>query len=204
MKIMFNLSKIPNFLLIVFILSIGISCKDQKSGKSKKNLNDQMDQLENDESFAGSDKRDDICKLLTEKDIQLVFDLSDTIEINQKKTRNAICTYDWEAPGKKFMNYSVSLNFARGGKRTKSQIDAAWQSQNKSVYKKHKPQKVSGVGDRATWSSLGGGQLRVAAKGYIFYVSHSVMVHPTEEKPDDTQGMIDKTSTLAKKVIERM
>ncbi|SHF57666.1 hypothetical protein SAMN05444483_101649 [Salegentibacter echinorum] len=53
--------------MIVFILSIGTSCKDQKREESKENLNDQMDQLENDESFAGSSKRTDICQLLTQK-----------------------------------------------------------------------------------------------------------------------------------------
>ena len=193
------LPKITSFLLFIFIISMAISCKDQKS---QKNLKDQIDQLEDDDSFAGSDKRDDICQLLTEKDIRLVFELSEKIEIKQSEDRNAICSYKWQTMDEKYN--TVMLNFASGGKRTKSQIDKAWEKQNKSVYKKHKPQSVSDVGDRASWSGLGGGQLRVAADGYIFYVSHSVMGMPGEEKPKDTQEMIDRTSTLAKQVIERM
>lgn len=204
MKIIFNLSKITNLLLIVFILSIGISCKDQKSGEIEENLNDQMDQLENDESFAGSSKRDDICQLLTKDDIRSVFQLSDSIELKQEKDRDAICSYNWEASGEKFMKYTVILNFASGGKRAANQLDKAWEKQNQTVYKKRNLQKVSGVGDKASWSDLGGGQLRVASNGYIFYVSHSIMVMPGENKPNDTQGMIDKTKTLAKQVIQRI
>ncbi|MDQ7917943.1 hypothetical protein RBU60_10180 [Mesonia sp. MT50] len=179
------------------------SCKDEKSQENGKSQIEQIDQLEDDDSFAGSSKRDDICQLLKEDDIRLVFDLSDAIEIKQEKDRDAICSYNWEASGEKFMKYTVMLNFASGGKRTKSQMDKAWEQQNKTVYSKRNMQSVSGVGDRASWSDLGGGQLRVAADGYIFYVSHSVMVMPGEDKPKDTQGMIDKTKILAKKIIER-
>lgn len=204
MKIIFNLSKITNTLLVVFVLSVVISCKDQESQDEKKDLNDQIDHLEDDKSFAGSSKRDDICKLLTKDDLRAVFNLSDAIEIEQKETKNAICSYDWEASGEKFMKFSVILNFASGGKRTANQLDKAWEKQNQTVYKKRNLQKISGVGDKASWSDLGGGQLRVAADGYIFYVSHSVMVMPGEDKPKDTQGMINKTKTLAKQVIERM
>lgn len=199
MKIPFKLPKITKLLLVVFLLSTGISCKDQKG---QKDLKKQMDQMEDGDSFAGSSKRDDICQLFTEKDIRSAFDLSDTIKVKQEKTRNVICSYEWETLGKNYMVYNVSLNFARGGKRTKSQIDKAWESQNKSVYKKHKPQNVSGVGDRASWSDLGGGQLRVASDGYIFYMSFFLI--PKNHNPMDTQEMIAKASTLTKQVIERM
>lgn len=204
MKTLFKLSKTTMLLLFVFLISIGVSCKDKEAQKKQPKELDQIDQLENDESFAGSSKRKDICQLLTEADIRSVFALSDAVEIEQDETKSAICSYKWEASGGKHMYYSVSLNFARGKKRTNSQIDAVWKGQNKKVYKRHKPQEISGVGDKASWSKLGGGQLRVASGCYIFYVSHSVMVMPGEDKPNDTQGMIDKTKTLAKAVMKRM
>lgn len=106
------------------------------------------------------------------------------------------------------MYYSVSLNFARGEKRTASQIDGVWKSQNEALYNRHQLQDVSGVGDKASWTVLGGGQLRVAAKGLIFYVSVS-LTHPTsleknKNNPKDTQVMIDKASALAKIVIKKL
>lgn len=201
---MFKLPRIFSLLMLVFLLITGISCKDQKSQESKKDLNNQIDQLEDDKNFAGSSKREDICKLLTKDDLRSVFNLSDAIKIEQKQTKKAICSYGWEASKEKFMKFSVMLNFASGGKRTANQLDKAWEKQNQTVYKKRNLQKVSGVGDKASWSDLGGGQLRVATNGYIFYVSHSIMVMPGEDKPNDTQGMIEKTKTLAKKVIARM
>ncbi|MDN6310298.1 MAG: hypothetical protein ACTHY4_05465 [Flavobacteriaceae bacterium] len=200
----FRLPKITKLLLAVFLINIGVSCKDEKAQKNQPKQLDQIDQLENEESFAGSSKRKNICQLLTETDIRTVFRLSDAVDIEEDETRSAICSYDWEASGEKFMRYSVLLNFARGKKRTNSQIDKAWEKQNKTVYEKHHQQKVPGVGDKASWSDLGGGQLRVANDGYIFYVSHSVMVMPGDDQPNDTQGMIDKTKTLAKHVIKRM
>jgi len=201
MKTIFTLPKTLRLLMLIFLLNTGISCKDQKN---QKDLNEQIDQLEDDESFAGSSKRDDICELLKIDDIRSVFELSDAAEIDQDETKGAICSYEWEASGEKYMYYTVSLNFARGGNRTSSQIDAIWEDQNKKLYERHELQEVSNVGDKASWSKLGGGQLRVAANGYIFYVSHSVMVMPGEDKPKDTQGMIDKTKDVAKRVIKRM
>lgn len=201
MRKLFLLPKITNLLLIIFLIGLGVSCKDQKTQKSQL---DQIENLEDDESFAGSSKRNDICELLTKSDIRSVFELSDNLEIKQAETKDAICTYKWETSGEIDKFYSVSLNFARGKKRSNSQIDTVWESQNESVYKKHDLLDISDVGDKASWSKLGGGQLRVAANGYIFYVSHSVMVMPGEDKAEDVQGMIDKTSALAKRVIERM
>lgn len=187
MKTIFRLPKTINLLLVIFLLSMGISCKGQK---------------EDDKNFAGSSKRTDICQLITKDDIRSVFELSDEIEINQKKSKNAICSYGWRTPGEKFIFYSLKLNFARGGKRTNNQIDAIWESQNKKLYNRHNLQKVSGVGDRASWSDLGGGQLRVAANGSIFYVSFSVT--PKKESPMDTKAMIGNASTIAKHVIKKM
>lgn len=202
MKTIFKQSRILSLFMLIFLLTTGISCKDQKSQKDENDLNEQIDQLEDDDSFAGSSKRDDLCQLLTEKDVRLAFDLSEAIEIKQEKDRNAICSYKWEDPESKYLSYTVSLNFASGAKRTKSQIDKAWESQNNGIYAKHNMQPVTNVGDKASWSDLGGGQLRVASETNIFYVSF--FVFPKNKNPMDTQEMIDKASTLAKKVIERM
>ena len=143
MKTVLKSPKILSVLMLFFLITTGVSCKDQKS---EKNLKDQVDQFEDDDSFAGSSKRDDICQLLTKDDIRSVFELSDAIELKQEEDRNAICSYDWEASSEKFMRYSVILNFASGGKRTDSQIDKAWEQQNKTVFAKRKMQSVSGVG----------------------------------------------------------
>lgn len=193
MKTFYKISNLGNLLLLLFIFSLGVSCKDQKN---------QENQLEDDKSFAGSSKRDDLCMLINQDDIRSVFALSDEIEIEQSERKSASCSYQWKIAGEKNLYYSVMLNFASGEKRTKNQIDAAWKSQNESVYAKKNMQKVAGVGDQATWSELGGAQLRVTADGYIFYVSISVI--PGAKKLLPTQELIDKASTMAKIVIDRM
>lgn len=142
----FKTGKMKMDLFLIFLITMGTFCTGQK---------------EDNENFAGSSKRDDICQLLSKADIQSVFALSD--EIEQKETKNAVCSYKW-----------------------------------------HNLQNVSGVGDKASWSDLGGGQLRVAFDGSIFYVSLTVTVLHGEDDSMDTQAMIDKTSALAKKVIKRM
>lgn len=204
MKTLFKLSRTTKIMLAVFLISISVSCKDKKTQKDQPKQLDQIEELENEESFAGSSKRKDICQLITEEDVRGVFSLSDNVEIKQKKNRSSSCSYDWEATGEKFERYTVLLNFAKGKKRTNSQIDKIWENQNSTVYKNRELQKVSGVGDKATWSNLGGGQLRVSSDGFIFYVSHSVMVMPGKDKPNDTKAMIDKAKKLAKLVINRV
>jgi hypothetical protein len=160
MKTAFTLSKITNLMLVFFLISTGISCKDQNNQKTK---------IEDDMSFAGSSKRDNICQLIDKEDVQSIFGLSDEISIKQKESKSAVCSYEWTAKSEKILVYTLMLNFARGEKRNNSQIDAVWKGQNTGVYSKHNLQKVSCLGDKASWSDLGGGQLRVAANGYIFF-----------------------------------
>lgn len=201
MKIFFKLPKTLTLRMLIFLIITGVSCKDHKYQEEKV-------QMEDDESFAGSSKREDICQLLTEDNIRSVFELSNEIEIEQSESHETICSYGWWAPNIEHFYYSVSLNFARGGKRTNSQIDAIWKSQNEALYDRHQLQDVSGVGDKASWSKLGGGQLRVASNGSIFYVSlkltKTTSLDKDKKSPMDTQAMIDKASALAKKVIDRM
>lgn len=183
-----SLSKIKNLLLTSLVIQMMLSCQDQKVRESDKN-------------FAGSSKREDICDLLKKDDIRSVFELSKELDIKQRD-QEAICSYGWKAAGDKFLYYSVKLNFARGGKRTKSQIDATWEGQYDRLYHRHEMQKIPSVGDKASWSKLGGGQLRVASQGYIFYVS--LLATPSKDNLLNTQEMIDKASTLAEHVIDRM
>lgn len=203
MKKKSNSLKISSLLLII-IMTIGVSCKDNNDPKKQIKKLDQIDDLEDDESFAGSSKRKDICLLITESDIREIFALDNDVKIEQKKNRSASCTYKWESSDGNRMFYRVSLNFAKGEKRSKNQIDKIWENQNNTVYKKRELQKISGVGDKASWSDLGGGQLRVSNNGYIFYVSHSIMVMPGEDKPKNTQEMINRTKDLASRVIAEM
>lgn len=158
--------------------------------------------MEDDENFAGSSKRDDICELMNKEDIMEVFGLSEENELEQKSSHGTICSYDWSINKGIMTLFSASLNFARDGQHTNSQIDAIWEGQNNGIYKKWNPEEVSDVGDKASWSDLGGGQLRVAEDGYIFYVSLSIMYG--NKNMMDKQEKIEKTKILAKRVIERM
>ena len=184
-----SLFKIASLLLAFLVIQVMISCKNQKA-------------KENDENFAGLSRRDDICNLLKKEDIQSVFELSKELKIEQRKEEKAICFYGWKTASDQFLYYSVTLNFAQGKKRTKSQIDATWKGQYDRLYHRHQMQEVSNVGDKASWSQLGGGQLRVASHGFIFYVSLSVT--PSKDNPMDTKKMIARASTLAELVIDRM
>lgn len=99
------------------------------------------------------------------------------------------------------MFYSIKLNFSKGNRRSSSEIDKVWETQNKFL-EKHNPQEVWGIGDKASWSEMGGGQLRVAADGYIFFVSFYIT--PRKDNPLEAQEMIDKTKSLANRVIKKM
>ncbi|MDQ7916584.1 hypothetical protein RBU60_03275 [Mesonia sp. MT50] len=184
-----SLFKIESLLLAFLVIQMMISCKNQKA-------------KENDENFTGSSRRDDICNLLKKEDIQSVFEVSKELKIEQREEEKAICFYGWKAAGDEFLYYSVTLNFARGEKRTKSQIDALWKGQYDRLYHRHELQEVTHVGDKASWSKLGGGQLRVASHGFIFYISLSVT--PSKDNPMNTKKMITKASSLAELVIDRM
>lgn len=199
MKNKFKFQKTVALLMFFSLFIIGVSCNDKKS---EKNLKDQIDNLEDDGNFAGSSKRDDICELMNKDDIMDVFGLSEENELEQKSSHGTICSYDWRVNKEEPTFFTASLNFARDGKHTDSQIDAIWKGQNDGIFKKHHPEKVSDVGDKASWSDLGGGQLRVAEDGYIFYVSLSIMYG--NKNMMDKKEMIDKTKILAKRVIERM
>lgn len=182
-----NITKVNLIAFSIFLILFSLTACEQEE--------------KNQGNYMGSSQRDDIDQLLTKDDIRSTFELADQVEIEHNVKRSAISSFDWESPEQERLFYSVKLNFARGDRRNNSQIDNVWESQNK-MYKKHNPQEVSGVGEKATWSELGGGQLRVTANGYIFYVSF--FITPKKENPLTTQQMIDKTSAMAEIVINRM
>lgn len=152
------------------------------------------------EPKTGSDERGDLCELLNEDLVRETFELSADIVL-EKDDDDIICSYDWKVEATNIIFYSVSLNFASGGQRDDAAAQAVWESQNESIYKDKNLQEVPGVGDQATWSTLGGGQLRVLADGYIFYVSLSA--YPRESAMP-TPEMIEIASTIAKAVVDKL
>ncbi|HET7361370.1 MAG TPA: hypothetical protein VFI78_05495, partial [Salinimicrobium sp.] len=120
-------------------------------------------------------------------------------DIALKKDENEnICSYEWSSNDGW---YSISLNFGRGGQRSDSSAQAVWESQSKGIYADKNMQEVTGVGDKASWSNLGGSQLRVLYNGYIFYIS--LMAYP-KDPAMTTQKMIEKLSIIAEGVIEQL
>lgn len=186
MKLISKLSRITSFSLVILFMSLGISCKDKK---------DKDDNI-------GAHKDSSGCELISSADIRLVFNLKGGIEIEQNKKLDEICYYNWAASGQEKLHYSVRFGLARWAQKGASEIDKTWEEQNETIYKEYNSQKVSGVGDKASWSDYDNGQLRVAADGHIFYIS--IYVKPKDENPMDTQEKIDKTSALAKRVIKKM
>ncbi|TYB79778.1 hypothetical protein [Bizionia myxarmorum] len=187
MKTLAKLPKVTQLLLFLFLISVASSCKEEEKNKG---------------SYLGSSQRDDISKLITETDIRTIFDLNKDIEIEHKEKKSAISSFDWKMPSEHKLFYGVKLNFARGDRRSASEIEKIWEFQNEKVYKKNGFQEVSGVGDIATWSKIGGGQLRVSNNGYIFFVSF--FVTPNKDNPLSTDEMIDKTTALAQQVVKKM
>ncbi|EGV42319.1 hypothetical protein BZARG_2553 [Bizionia argentinensis JUB59] len=187
MKTISKLPKATYLLLFLFLISVATSCKKEEKNKG---------------SYFGSSQREDISKLITKEDIRSIFELDNDHEIEHKEKKSAISSFDWEMPSDKKLFYSVKLNFARGDRRSSSVIDKIWEGQSKSVYQEKGLQEVSDVGDKASWSTMAGGQLRVTADGYLFFVSF--FVNPKKDNPLSKDEMIDKASALAKQVIKRM
>ncbi len=137
------------------------------------------------------------CDLLHENLVKKIFDLPEDVTFD-KTDEYDVCMYGWSSEDTRSF-YSLSLNFASGGKRSDENAREIWDEQDKIVYKGIDMLDVHGVGQRASWSSLGGGQLRVLAEGYIFFVSF--FVYP-EEEAMSTEERIDKAAAIAEEVIE--
>lgn len=156
------------------------------------------------------------CNFLTEALVKSTFSLSSDFEIEKKPSYGSIpiCSYSWdikkeEAIGTELFN--VSLNFSTHGKVSNEQAQQDWDFQNETVYKDYDIEEVSNVGERATWTKLGHGQLRVLYKGYIFYVNASYQVMEEQEnspfpKPvaQDYGTMKERAIVIAKAVIDKL
>lgn len=184
MKTLFPFPKTINLILVIVFISLGTSCKDKKSNKKG--------------SYDGSSS----CELITADNIRSVFDLGNNIEIEQTKKLKEICYYKWQSPNGEKLKYTVRFAFARWAEKSATEMDKTWKSQNKAIYKKHNLQKIPGVGDKASWSDYENGQLRVAADGYMFYIS--IYIKPKDKNSMDTQEMTDKAVALAKHVVKNM
>ena len=119
---------------------------------------------ENDSAEAVAAVPEDLCELLNEDLVKFTFNLSEDM-VFEKSDSETICMYDWSNDAVNVF-YSVSLNFAPGGQRSEADAMQVWKSQNEGVYEGKSLKEVAGVGDKASWSTLGGGQLRVLYDGF--------------------------------------
>lgn len=161
------------------------------------------------ETYMGSLIRSDLCELLQESDVREVYELADTVEIEQKPKAHGnglyICSYEWTDPASAGVFHFSALNFSGVGKVSSSEANEVWETQNDRIYNDHGLQSVENVGSKASWSTLGGGQLRVYAKKYIFFVEASRMVITEGDVPPfTTEEKIAIASELAQRIIDRM
>ena len=137
------------------------------------------------------------CDLLHENLVKKTFDLTENVTFD-KTDEYDICMYGWASEDARRF-YSLSLNFTPGGQRSEESARQVWEEQEKAVYNDMDTRDVFGVGQKASWSNLGGGQLRVLANGYIFYVSF--FVYP-EEADMSTEERINKVAAIAGEIVE--
>lgn len=122
--------------------------------------------------------------LLTEDMVRKHFEIPDSIVVKVHTDDNKI-GYEWaghQAPKEKLFAYNVNLSFESLGELNKAALDSVWQQQNKNEYKNKEIVEVKGVGDRASWSSEKGGQLRTASGNNLFYIS---LPHHKINRSDD-------------------
>src|SRR5699024_2869961 len=93
---------------------------------------------------------------------------------------------------------------------SQSELNAMWDSQNENVYKDKDMEEVPEVGNKASWSTLGGGQLRVVANKYMFYISLSggeIQAIPGETEIEDVWSKkyrMEKGVSLANQIIDKL
>jgi hypothetical protein len=190
-----------NTWIIIFFGLMLFSCNNKK--KQEKTLKDAKEKVT---ELTG---RDDLCSLLDEQTVKEVFGVPDNIDF-EKKDNERICSYSWTVEKDKSSFYQVSLNFANKQAADKEILQEMWDQQNEAVYnkKERKMEPVTNLGNTASWSNLGGGQLRVNAAGYIFFISVGAQrLEPNGgglKSGMDKQEKIRKATVLARKIIKKL
>lgn len=190
-----------NPLLIICLGFLFLACNSNQ--KQKNELQDAKEKVT---QLTG---REDLCVLLDEQTVRSVFKVPDNITF-KKKDNQRICSYSWSINLDQPTYYGVSLNFANKEPKSQAALTSIWESQNKSLYnkKEREMEPIHNLGDAASWSTLGGGQLRVHASGYIFYIS----LRAQELQPKGgglissmpKNEMIAKATVLAQKIIKNL
>lgn len=157
--------------------------------------------------------RDNLDELLTEEMVRRVFGIADKVDVKQYFS-DYILSYKWKgntSGNNLIQTYSVGINFSASKPMSKEAVDVIWESQNKNLYKNKNLQNVTGIGYKASWSTLGGGQLRVATDSDIFYLSitsHEMdktdLTGTMNNKAWETSYMIDKGKILAQEIISKL
>lgn len=169
-------------LLVIALGSLLLSACDKSSNSAEKasQLDESIDQIKKIDPKKGAEiessvgklaqatGRDNLCELLTPQLVRSVFALSEDMKLDNEDS-TVICSYTWEQDGRTF---DASLNFSNAKPMSASEAKAQWdklKAMPLMVEKDLGP--VTGVGEQAIWSDVAGGQLRVLAKGNLFYVN---------------------------------
>lgn len=141
----------------------------QRDPEKGREMEENLRQIEKSKGdLAATRGRDNLCQLLDQALIREVFALQKDVELKVSDS-GIVCTYSWEDDG---VAYSASLNFSSSKPMSASAAKAQWDKLNAMpMIADSDLGRVKGVGEQAIWGDLGGGQLRVLAKGNIFYVS---------------------------------
>ncbi len=169
---------------------------------------------ENEKKSSNKSEGLEMANLLTEELVRTTFNVYDTVTLEPDfgtVAKNYI-QYKWQIDSSEnvLYYYSVTLNFAKGEPSTSSQLEAMWNSQNEGVYKDKDMEEVSGIGQKASWSTLGGGQLRVVSDRYMFYLSLSGKRMEVDIGDFNTttewskEYRIEKGTSLAKEIITKL
>lgn len=153
MKIAFTLPNPIAFLLIVFLIGTGISCKNQKENTSSK-----------------SDTQSP-CELLTETEIKTALAIPEKTEtsMEEKSTTYPSCFYEWESitwpyeiTGGRTAEHPAEMSIVMVNNINKEQYETSV-----SYYKDGEA--VNGIGDMATWTEKMS-QLSFLYKGKLIHV----------------------------------
>lgn len=154
----------------------------------------------------------DVQQVLPVDTVRRVLGVPDEITIEQTG-KAPLLSYAWEGispdPENLQLSYSVSLRFDTLYRQDNAVIDATWEKQNEGLYAGRSMENVEDVGTKATWSDQGGGQLRVATDGYLFYVgvlSYRIpTANPGKSASDwSHETTIDNAAKIARAIIDAL